>query len=132
MALRIALWKTGALGSPDNTTVRGGGRSGPGLTCKFYFCRVSTKTVTGQTSVVSKVLALYSSDDEGVKSTPAFYQKIVVALQQQGSPVPPGEVVNCYDLTYLLRSTVRSTDLTLAGGSDDTIQERLALWPGPL
>ena len=131
MALRIALWKTGALGSPDNTTVRGGGRSGPGLTCKFYFCRVSTKTVTGQTSVVSKVLALYSSDDEGVKSTPAFYQKIVVALQQQGSPVPPGGAIVRTSRIYLDQQS-DLTDLTLAGGSDDTIQERLALWPGPL
>ena len=60
------------------------------LTCELYFCHLSTKTITGQTSVVSKVLGVHSPDDEGVKGPTPLYQKIVVALQQQGSPIPPG------------------------------------------
>ena len=39
MALRIALWKTGALGSPDNTTVRGGGGTAKYFTRLFTPCK---------------------------------------------------------------------------------------------
>ena len=85
---KLELWVTLTTVRAGHVRMSAGG--GTAVTCELYFGHVSTKTVTGQTFVVSKVLPLHSSDDEGVKGAPALYQKIVVALQQQGPPVPPG------------------------------------------